>query len=224
MSHQSSHEVEIKLRVADIAAIRRGLRALGAHAGPRLHEANVLFDTPDGSLRRREMLLRIRVERPARRITASKSREQGIALLDSWMFPARKRQPATVTFKGPPLTSQPSVTGGAQNGYKIRREVEFEASDASRFREILAALGFQPSFYYEKIRTTYRTPRLRGLIISLDETPAGVFLELEGRPAAIDRARRSLGYRAEDAILLSYAGVYAAYRSAAGLPFTDMLF
>ena len=230
MSQQSSHEIEIKLRVADIAAIRRRLRALGARPSPGLHEANVLFDTPDGSLRQREMLLRIRVERPARRIPPSKSREQRIALLDSWMFPARKRQPAIVTFKGPPLAgalasaAAQSAPGGAQGEYKIRRELEFEASDAFRLREILAALGLRPAFYYEKLRTTYRAPRLRNLVISLDETPAGVFLELEGRPAAIDRARRSLGYRTEDAILLSYAGVYAAFRSAAGLPFTDMLF
>ena len=230
MSHDSSHEIEIKLPVPDAAVIGRRLRTMGARSGPRVHEANLAFDTPDASLRRREMLLRLRVERRASRVVPSKSREERIALLDSWMFPARRRQAAIVTFKGPPSAAaladaaSLSAPGSEPNNYKIRREVEFEVSDASRFRELLAALGFRPAFYYEKLRTTYRVPRIRELIIALDETPAGSFLELEGPPPAIDRARRELGYRSEDTILLSYAGIFAAHRRATGLPMTDMLF
>jgi adenylate cyclase class 2 len=230
MPQHSSHEIEIKLAVPDSAAVRRRLRALGARAGPRLHEANLLFDTPDGSLRSREMLLRIRVERPARRVVASKSREERIALLDAWMFPSRGRQAAIVTFKGPPLAgaladAAPQDTASHERGnYKIRREIEFGVSDALGFREILAALRFQPAFYYEKLRTSYRVPAFRGLLISFDQTPAGSFLELEGLPASIDRARHALGYRPEEAILLSYGALFAERRRAAGLPMTDMLF
>lgn len=176
------------------------------------------------------MLLRVRVERPARRVLPSRTHEERIAWLDAWMFPAGKAQRAMVTFKGPPASDarvgSPSRQGrqpGAAN-YKVRREIEFETSNAAHFREILAALGFRPAFYYEKIRTTYRARRFGHLLVSLDETPAGIFVELEGSPGSIDRAREALGYRAEDVIVLSYGAVYAAYRRAAGLPMTDMLF
>ena len=176
------------------------------------------------------MLLRVRVERPARPVEPSNTREERIALLDAWMFPARSGRPALVTYKGP--ASAGVLAGGAvqsaaapeHGNYKIRREIEFEVSNALHFREILAAIGLRPAFYYEKLRTTYRVPRSNHLVITLDETPAGVFLELEGAPAAIDRARQALGYRPEDAILLSYGALFAAFRHSAGLPMTDMLF
>jgi adenylate cyclase class 2 len=53
-------EVEIKLRVSDPAAIRRALRRLGARRIRRVHERNVLYDTPYGNLRRAGKLLRLR--------------------------------------------------------------------------------------------------------------------------------------------------------------------
>jgi len=231
VSHRSANEIEIKLAAADLAAIRHRLRDLGARRGSRLHEANLLFDTPESSLRRRDMLLRVRVERRAKRITPSVTREERIALLDSWMFPPRRAQGAIVTLKGPtqytaPADGAPTESAGRAEraNYKIRREIEFEASDASAVREILEVLGFRPAFYYEKLRTTYRVRGFGNLLVSLDETPAGTFLELEGHPKSIDRAREALGYRPEDAILLSYGALYAAYRRAAGLPMTDMLF
>lgn len=230
MRHHPANEIEIKLAVADAGAMRRRLRELGARAGRAVHEANLLFDTPDGSLRSREVLLRVRVERPARRSTPSSTREERVAALEEWMFPARGSQRAIITFKGPPLGGNAAQLTGKQpdspgaSGYKIRREVEFEVSDSVRFRELLAALGYRPAFYYEKLRTTYRLRRIRDLVISLDETPAGNYLELEGPIRAIDRGRAALGYKPEDAILLSYGALFAAHRRAAGLPMTDMLF
>lgn len=53
-------EVEIKLRVSRPAAMRRKLRLLGARPIRRAHERNVLYDTPDGKLRRAGKLLRLR--------------------------------------------------------------------------------------------------------------------------------------------------------------------
>lgn len=230
MPPHPAHEIEIKLRVPDRAAIRRRLRTLGARPGPRLHEINLVFDTPDESLRRREMLLRLRVERRPARAFASSAPEARRALVDSWLFPLRHRQPALVTLKAPPAFSAPRGAAAADPGssahlaYKIRREIEFEAPDSVAFREVLVALGFLPAFYYEKIRTTYSLPRLRHLLISLDETPIGVFLELEGRPAAIDRARAALGYRPQDSILLSYGALYASHCAARGRQPGHMLF
>jgi adenylate cyclase, class 2 len=227
MFPHSGHEIEIKLRVADLAALRRRLRALGARPGPRFHEINVLFDTPDQSLRRREMLLRLRVECRPSRSSVSSTPEARRARVNAWLFPPRAPRHAIVTLKAPPATSvqrgAAAVDPGssARQAYKIRREIEFEAPDSVAFREILIALGFHPAFYYEKLRTTFRLPHL---LISLDETPVGIFLELEGRPASIDRARAALGYRPQDSILLSYGALYAAHCAARGQPPGDMLF
>jgi adenylate cyclase class 2 len=54
-------ETEIKLRVASVAAMRRGLRGLGfERITPRLFERNFLFDSKDQSLRTLGRVLRLR--------------------------------------------------------------------------------------------------------------------------------------------------------------------
>ena len=54
-------ETEIKFRVHDLAALDAGLRAAGFHIDtPRTFESNVLYDTPDRSMRARTEILRIR--------------------------------------------------------------------------------------------------------------------------------------------------------------------
>jgi adenylate cyclase, class 2 len=227
---QAGYEIEIKLRVDDAAAVRRRLRSLGASRGGRVHEANVVLDTVDSSLRGRGMLLRLRAERPAGNGPELKGHGERRALLDAWFFPRRGRQKVVVTLKAPPhdLTMQPtagrSVSRKPVGVYKVRREIEFAVADSRAFGEVLNALGYAPKFYYEKIRTTYRLPSVRGVEITLDETPVGAFLELEGSPVGIDRARRALGYRQEDGILLSYGEIYAAYCRERGLKPRDMLF
>src|SRR5260370_39884200 len=56
-------EREIKLRIEDLPALRRALAKLGALAvTPRVRELNVVFDTPEFDLAKREHLLRIRTE------------------------------------------------------------------------------------------------------------------------------------------------------------------
>lgn len=56
-----SAEVELKFPVGDVAALQAGLPALGLGLlTPRTFEHNVLFDTPERSLRARRQILRIR--------------------------------------------------------------------------------------------------------------------------------------------------------------------
>ena len=58
------NEREIKLRIEDLQALRRALAKLGALVvTPRVHELNVVFDTPAFHLAKREHLLRIRTEK-----------------------------------------------------------------------------------------------------------------------------------------------------------------
>jgi len=226
MAHGTDHEIEIKLRVSDQRAADRRLRELGARSGPRVHEANVLFDTPNVTLMGRGMLLRVRVEGPAGRGRVSKRATGRRRTLHAWIFPRGGRQPALVTWKGPPATAagEQGRRTPLRGGYKVRREVEFEVTDSRAIQEVLAALGYVPSFYYEKVRTTYHLPRAHGVTVTVDETPLGVFLELEGRPGGIDRVRQALGYQPADSILLSYGALYVEQCRARGVVPRDMVF
>ncbi|HXN47722.1 MAG TPA: class IV adenylate cyclase [Bryobacteraceae bacterium] len=187
-------EVEIKLRLGSSAEGRRLLRKAGFRVEKRrVLERNVLFDTPGKALRQRGLVLRLRIS--------------GAHSL--------------VTFKGP-----------AERGkHKIRQEIEFELERGGgpRLVQVLEALGYRPAFRYEKYRTEYVLPTGSGLAASavahsgiamLDETPVGVFLELEGPPRWIDRTARLLGFHEADYITASYAELH---RSAGGGS-RDMLF
>ncbi len=74
MRSPSRLEVEIKLPVADPAALRRRLKALGFRlAVPRIRERNWLFDDPAGRLRRSGRLMRLRRQGREWRLTAKGS-------------------------------------------------------------------------------------------------------------------------------------------------------
>ncbi len=61
-----AQEIEIKLRISDAKSLKRALkrlRALPVGGGTgRVHEWNVIFDTPEGGLAKHGQLLRIRTE------------------------------------------------------------------------------------------------------------------------------------------------------------------
>jgi adenylate cyclase, class 2 len=107
----------------------------------------------------------------------------------------------TVTYKGP----ADSAT------YKSREEIEADVSDGAAFAQILEALGYQRSFAYEKFRTTFTAPGEEG-IVTLDETPIGDFLELEGPAYWIDQTAGRLGFGAGDYVTSSYAALYEEHR------------
>ena len=98
----------------------------------------------------------------------------------------------------------------------MREEREVRASDERAIAEILGALGLAPRFRYEKYRSTYRLPGIAHVVVELDETPIGDFLELEGRREAIDRAAARLGFGRADYITESYGALYAEDCAEAG--------
>jgi adenylate cyclase class 2 len=106
----------------------------------------------------------------------------------------------TVTYKGP----------AARAPYKSREEIEVDVSDGAAFAQILAALGFQRTFHYEKYRTKFRANGQPG-VVTLDETPIGSFLELEGPGYWIDSTASALGFAAEAYVTSSYAALYQEY-------------
>jgi len=205
-------EREIKLRVEDLRALRRALAKLGALVvTPRVHELNVVFDTAEFDLAKHEQLLRIRTETPS----ASRGRTSGAG--------AR----ALVTFKRP-VAAAGGTGKGERRRHKVREEIELEVCDGMSLARIFEGLGMNAWFRYEKLRTTFRLPGsqgwAKGLLIELDETPIGVFLELEGPAAAIDRAARALGFQSRDYILANYMVLYREYCWSRGEEPRDMLF
>lgn len=108
---------------------------------------------------------------------------------------------AMVTYKGP----------ATRDGYKSREEIEFDVSDPGAFTLVLHRLGYQPTFRYEKYRTEFRAAAEPGLI-TIDETPIGVYLELEGPTDWIDSTAARLGLPTAQFLTVSYAALYHDYR------------
>ncbi len=108
---------------------------------------------------------------------------------------------ATVTYKGPATVTR----------YKSREEIEFDVSSADRYITVLERLGYRPGFRYEKYRTKYAIDQQPG-IVTVDETPIGVFLELEGPAEWIDATALKLGFQAADYMTESYSSLYLKHR------------
>ena len=62
------------------------------------------------------------------------------------------------------------------------------------------------------------------MIVAIDETPIGVFVEVEGSERGIAAMAEALGRRQDDYVLDSYRGLFAGYCAQNGLPVGDMLF
>ena len=214
-------ETEIKLKIPSLKSFQKTLKRLGAKpvspASPRLHEVNLIFDTPDGGLAKHGQLLRIRTELTApekRSSTKSKSKAAPRVLL---------------TFKSPPdqLAIGPAA-GPLDRRHKVREEIELVLTDSASLQKIFEGLGLRGWFRYEKYRTAYRLPaRLawaKDLLIDLDETPIGTYVELEGPGEAIDRAAHELGYSPRDYVLKNYLVLYLDDCRKRGDQPGDMLF
>jgi adenylate cyclase class 2 len=61
-------------------------------------------------------------------------------------------------------------------------------------------------------------------IVTVDETPVGVFVEIEGGERGIAHVAEALGRGPADYLLESYRGLFVEYCAQRGMPATDMLF
>jgi adenylate cyclase class 2 len=118
---------------------------------------------------------------------------------------------SVLTFKGP-------VQPGPM---KVREELETAAGDAGMLHCILDRLGFHPWFRYEKYREEFACP---GIVVAVDETPIGTFVELEGSAEGIQAAAAAMGKGPADYVLDSYYRLFANNREALGFRGTDMVF
>jgi adenylate cyclase class 2 len=108
--------------------------------------------------------------------------------------------------------------------YKSRPELETTVGSVETLGQMLTQLGFQPVFRYEKLRTEFVHPQNGAGVVTLDETPIGDFLELEGPGEWIDDTAKQLGFSPQDYVLDSYARLYVADCERRGLQPSHMVF
>jgi adenylate cyclase, class 2 len=116
-----------------------------------------------------------------------------------------------LTFKGPP---QPSLM-------KLREELETSIGDAETVFAMFERLGYRVWFRYEKYREEFA---LDDVVVAIDETPVGAFLEIEGTDAGIQRASTRLGREPRDYIVDSYRSLFVQFCAARGVDPGDMVF
>ena len=125
----------------------------------------------------------------------------------------RQDTAARMTFKGP---------ARAQDGARIRQEIEMEVESFEQARALLGALGYQVNMVYEKYRTKYE---FEGIHLDLDEMPYGNFIELEGDDVpALHALSDRLGLDWEASSPASYVMLFEALRMKMNLPFRDLSF
>lgn len=105
--------------------------------------------------------------------------------------------------------------------HKVRVELETRVENGRKMDAILRALGFMPTFRYEKYRAEWSDGY--GHVV-LDETPIGNFGEIEGTARWIDRTARALGIGCGDYITHTYAPMFFAWKRRTRSAATEMTF
>ena len=192
-----SAEIEIKFSIPDPAAFQSRLAALGFHLDtPRTFEHNTLYDTPARDLRERKEILRIRQYGPL----------------------------CTVTHKRKPGPDEPVDT----TRYKIRIETETAVADGAALGAIFQQLGYTPAFVYEKYRSEWShslhsDSDITGHLV-IDETPIGIWAELEGPTDWIDSTLAQLNIDPATCITDSYGTLFLNWKQRTGSPAENLTF
>ena len=118
---------------------------------------------------------------------------------------------SSVTFKGP---VQPSLV-------KVREELETMVGDGPLLIRMFEELGFHVWFRYEKYREEFV---LDDGVVAVDETPFGVFVEIEGGNRGIEEMAVALGRTPADYLLDSYRRLYLVDCENRGVVPGDMVF
>lgn len=125
---------------------------------------------------------------------------------------ARKDSESSVlTFKGPPRSPV----------MKVREEIETLVKDGVLLIQILERLGLLVCFRYQKYREEFEC---QGVIVAIDETPIGTFVELEGNEASIIKIAESLGQGPQDYVVSSYRCLFVEAKNAGKVNTRDMIF
>ena len=118
------------------------------------------------------------------------------------------------------LTHKAKSAGGG-GPHKSRAETETGVHDGEKLAHILKALGFVPTFRYEKFRSEFSDDT--GSVV-LDETPIGNLGEIEGPPEWIDEIAAKLGIARSDYLTDTYAGLFFEWKRRTGSAAEEMTF
>jgi adenylate cyclase class 2 len=111
---------------------------------------------------------------------------------------------------GPKWTLTYKDKSGPQTGrHKSRREIETQVENGEATGRIIEAIGFSPSFRYEKYRSEWSDSN--GHVV-IDETPIGNFGEIEGQAKWIDATARRLNIFVKNYLKESYAELFSAWK------------
>lgn len=100
-------------------------------------------------------------------------------------------------------------SAGKLSRHSSRTELETIVGDGKTMHAILRALGYSPSFRYEKFRAEWTDGK--GQVV-VDHTPIGDFCEIEGKPRWIDATAIKLGVGRENYITKNYATLFAEWK------------
>jgi adenylate cyclase class 2 len=105
---------------------------------------------------------------------------------------------AVLTYKGPP---------SFEGALKIRLEHETRVEQPEAIQGVLEQLGYRIVTRYQKRREKWR---VGGIVVCLDTTPMGDFVEFEGEGAG--KLAERFGFTAEEAEERTYLDLYSDYR------------
>ncbi|MGA8300259.1 MAG: class IV adenylate cyclase [Terriglobales bacterium] len=110
---------------------------------------------------------------------------------------------------------------GKAGRHKVRTELETRVENGTQMDAILRALGYAPTFRYEKYRAEWSDGVGHAVV---DETPIGIFGELEGPARWIDCTARALKIAGADYITQTYAELFFYWKRATRSPAREMTF
>jgi adenylate cyclase, class 2 len=105
--------------------------------------------------------------------------------------------------------------------HKRREETETAVRDGDAIGHIFKHLGYSPVFVYEKWRTEYADAS--GHCV-LDETPIGIYAELEGPEDWIDATGHKLGIDHAQFLTVSYGRLFDQWREQTGSAAQNLTF
>jgi len=110
---------------------------------------------------------------------------------------------------------------GKAGRHKTRVETETQVANGAKMETILRALGFAPTFRYEKFRAEWSDSK--GQVV-VDQTPIGYFGEIEGASRWIDRTAQLLKIPRTDYITATYSELFFQWKKQTGSPVNEMTF
>ena len=165
----------------------------------RLLDAGFHLETP------RTFERNVLYDTPDRRLRSRQSILRVRRYGDSWR----------ITYKCLPRDNDPAAR------HKHREETETSVEDGEAIGHIFAELGYAPAFVYEKWRTEYADST--GHCV-LDETPIGIYAELEGPEDWIDAAGRKLDVDPQSFLTRSYGRLFEEWRQQTGSSARNLTF